>query len=84
MAKLSAENKDIYVCGDFNTDLLKIETNINYKHFYELMISYGFLPNILLPTRVQGDSATIVDNIFSTVFFCLSHSGLEISITCKR
>ena len=29
------------------------------------MFSYGLLPNILLPTWVQGDSATIVDNIFT-------------------
>ena len=65
LSKISTENKDIYVCGDFNTDLLKIEINNNYKKFYELMFSYGFLPNILLPTRVQGDSATIVDNIFT-------------------
>ena len=65
MTKITNENKDIYVCGDFNTDLLKIEINNNYKKFYELMFSFGFLPNILLPTRVQGESATIVDNIFT-------------------
>ena len=64
MLKISNENKDIYVCGDFNTDLLKIEISNNYKKFYDLMFSYGLLPNILLPTRVQGDSATIIDNIY--------------------
>ena len=31
------------------------------------MCSYGFLPRILLPTRIQGDSATIIDNIFTNV-----------------
>ena len=29
------------------------------------MFTYGLLPNILLPTRVQGESATIIDNIFT-------------------
>ena len=31
------------------------------------MCSYGFLPQILQPTRIQGDSATIIDNIFTNV-----------------
>ena len=29
------------------------------------MSSYGYLPQILQPTRIQGDSATIIDNIFT-------------------
>ena len=37
----------------------------NYKRFYELMCSYGLLPQILQPTRIQGVSATIIDNIFT-------------------
>ena len=35
------------------------------KFFYELMSRYGYLPQILQPTRIQGDSATIIDNIFT-------------------
>ena len=29
--KLIKENKEIYLCGDFNIDLLKIEEISNYK-----------------------------------------------------
>ena len=29
------------------------------------MCSYGYLPQILQPTRIQGDFATIIDNIFT-------------------
>ena len=29
------------------------------------MSSYGFLPQIFQPTRIDGDSATIIDNIFT-------------------
>ena len=47
------------------TLILKIDTHNNYKRFYELLSSYGLVPFILLPTRICGDSATIVDNIFS-------------------
>ena len=81
MLKISNENKDIYVCGDFNTDLLKIEISNNYKKFYDLMFSYGLLPNILLPTRVQGDSATIIDNIFTNNTHKVFTSGNIITLT---
>ena len=63
--KLYKENKDIYLCGDFNSDILKIDYKNNYKRFYDLLSSYGLLPFILLPTRIADNSATIVDNIFT-------------------
>ena len=65
LSKLINENKEIYLCGDFNSDILKIDLHSNYKHFYEIMSSYGLTPFISLPTRISGDSATIVDNIFT-------------------
>ena len=65
LSKLSNENKEVYLCGDFNSDLLKLDKSTNYKKFHDLICSYGFLPQILQPTRIQGDSATIIDNIFT-------------------
>ena len=50
--KISNENKEIYICGDFDSDLLKMDRNTNYKKFYEQMYSYGSLPQITQPTRV--------------------------------
>ena len=64
---LSNENKEIYICGDFNSDLIKIDKVNNYNKFYELLSSYGFLPQILQPSRIEGSSATIIDNIFTNV-----------------
>ena len=58
-SKITNENKEVYICGDFNSDLLKLDKVSNYKRFYELM--YGLLPQILQPTRIQGVSATIID-----------------------
>ena len=63
--KISNENKERYICGDFNSDLLKMDRNTNYKKFYEQMYSYGSLPQITQPTRVTDNTATIVDNIFT-------------------
>ena len=45
--KLANENKDIYICGDFNSDLLKIDKNINYKKLYEQLCSYGTTATIM-------------------------------------
>ena len=67
IVNLIKEDKEIYICGDFNSDLLKIDKSNNYKRFCDLMSSYGFFPNILLPTRVTENSATIIDNIFSNI-----------------
>ena len=63
--KISNEQKDTYICGDFNSDLLKLDRVSNYKKFYEQMCSYGLLPQIIQPTRTTDNSATIVDNIFT-------------------
>ena len=63
LSKLSNENKEVYLCGDFNSDLLKLDKVKNYKTFYELMCSYG------------GDSATIMDNIFTNTCGRKIHSG---------
>ena len=62
---LIKEDKEIYLCCDFNIDLLKIDEISNYKKIYELMSSYGLLPQILHPTRECGYSATLIDNIFT-------------------
>ena len=56
------------LCGDFNIDLLKINTKNHYNTFYNNLIAAGYLPRISLPTRVTNHSATLLDNIFSTEF----------------
>ena len=52
------------ICGDFNIDLLKIES-IN-QEYYNLLCSYGLLPQIIQPTRVvENQSPSLIDNIFT-------------------
>ena len=65
LSKLSKENKEVYICGDFNFDLLKIDTDSITQHFFNLLCSYSYLPNVLQPTRVTENTATVIDNIFS-------------------
>ena len=61
---LTDENKEIYLCGDFNIDLLKINSNSNYLSFYNLLNSYAILPFIIHPTRVvEGQVPSLIENI---------------------
>ena len=64
----------MYICGDFNFDLLKIDSDNFTQHFFNLFCSYGFLPHILQPTRVTENTATVIDNIFS--------NNIQDDITC--
>ena len=72
---LVKENKEIYLCGDFNINLLQIEANQNYQQFYDMLCSYGFLPKIIQPTRVTEHHSTLIDNIFSNNLIDETKSG---------
>ena len=65
LSSLAKENKEVYICGDFNLDLLKIDTDHFSQYFFNLLFRYGLLPHILQPTRVTENTATVIDNIFS-------------------
>ena len=66
LKKLSDENKEIYVCGDFNIDLLKIKEFDHVIEFYTLLNSHGLLPFIIQPSRVVDcQTPSLIDNIFS-------------------
>ena len=49
LTKLTKENKEIYLCCDFNIDSLKLDNNQNYQQFYNMLCSFGFLPKIIQP-----------------------------------
>ena len=75
LSKLAKQNKDVYIAGDFNIDLLKYESNTKYSDFYNLLSSYGFLPLILQPTRITNTSQSLIDNIYTNCFDKESQSG---------
>ena len=63
--KLTSQNKTTYLCGDFNIDLLKTDTDESIKTFYDSLAANLFIPHITLPTRITSHSQTLIDNIFS-------------------
>ena len=60
-------SKFVYLCGDYNIDLLKITTNNVLNNFYENITSSGFIPKITLPTRICDTASTLLDNVYTNV-----------------
>ena len=72
-----------YMCGDYNIDLLSIFSDPHCNKLFEGTASSGFLPAIILPSRLLANSS-LIDNIFTnkqeTVTFCvvlLSHISYQ-------
>ena len=62
-SKISNENKTSYLMGDYNINLLNFGTHTKTSEFIDDVISHGFLPYIIKPTKVTGTSATLIDHI---------------------
>ena len=43
-----------FICGDFNINLLSLDTRQHYNNFYDRVIVKSFFPKITLPTRIQN------------------------------
>ena len=54
--------------GDYNIDLLTT-TQHNNLRFINILQSNAFFPHINKPTRIYNTSQTLIDNIFSNVYF---------------
>ena len=52
LEKLNKEDKLCFLMGDFNIDLMKMDSKFDNSQFYNTMCSYFFSPLILQPTRV--------------------------------
>ena len=60
----SKYNSSLFVCGDFNIDLLKNGEHVGTTKFIDAMYSIGVYPLIDKPSRITQYSATLIDNIF--------------------
>ena len=68
---ISKDNKNCYLMGDFNLDLLNYEHHTKTQDFLEHRM---VIPLITRPTRVTAYSAMLIDNIFTN---CFSHNILS-------
>ena len=72
-------NSRVYVCGDYNVNLLNYDHHDETKCFVETFLSKGLIPLISKPTRITRSSSTIIDNIFTSELNETAHSGLLIT-----
>ena len=75
---LRARSKSVFLCGDYNIDLLKINANDNFNIFCENVISSSFIPSITLPTRICDTTSTLIDNIYTNSVDKICTSGILI------
>jgi len=61
---LRKKSNEIVITGDFNIDLLKITSKPNIANFFETLCGLNLLPKITCPTRFDGNSHSLIDNIF--------------------
>ena len=74
--KLNKENeKNIYLAGDFNFDLLKVSSDSPTSDFFYTLTSNFLLPMISLPTKINTVNDTLIDNIFTNQFVPDTISG---------
>ena len=62
LAILNKSKHEVIIAGDFNIDLLKVNTNIHAHEFFHTLIAQSFIPKITLPTRFSDLRCTLIDN----------------------
>lgn len=73
--------RNIVICGDYNIDLLKVDSHMQNSDFLETLYKNGLYPLITKPSRITTTSATLIDNIFTNVLENQITSGLVINDT---
>ena len=64
LSTIQKEGKLCYLTGDFNIDLLKLQSHPQSNEFIEMMYTYEFFPLITRPTRFDKNHCSLIDNIF--------------------
>ena len=71
--------QSIFLCGDFNINLLKYEEHPPTRTFIDLMSSYGLKPIVNKPTRITKHTQTLIDNIFTNEIIRPIEAGILIN-----
>ena len=62
---LGNTNSEVLICGDYNINLLGVNSEQHFSYFFDTMLAHSFFPKITFPTRVNNSSgATLIDNVF--------------------
>ena len=61
-------NKDLYLVGDFNINVLDYENNVKEKNVVNFAFQNSLIPLINKPTRITRTNATALDHILTNAF----------------
>ena len=81
LEEMETQKKTIFMCGDFNIDLLNYWHNGAASEFFNILASACLFPIISKPTRVQDSSASLIDNIFTNNLSIIERNGIIIDDT---
>ena len=65
--RLSKENKQVFLLGDYNINLLNYNDHQPTNEFLDSLPSNSFISYTLQPTRITSYSKTLIDNILSNI-----------------
>ena len=71
--------KTVFLCGDFNIDILKHKVNQGTKSFVDTMYSISLYLLIDRPTRISNHSFTLIDHVFTNLTNHKVTSGILVS-----
>ena len=82
-SKLSKENSHAIFTGDFNINLLEMNTRIKYQAFFDQFVTNGFYPKIVQPCHFTKKTGSVINHTFCKLSenSSKSHSGILISNT---
>ena len=79
MDEINNENKKCVIMGDMNINMLNYGAHNQTDTYVDGIFSRGFLPRIIMPTRVTHRSATLIDHILTNEITSASSSGIIIN-----
>ena len=62
---MTNDNKKLFLVGDFNIDLLKVDLDPPTTNFFDIITSNLLVPHIIHPTRITSSTRTLINNIYS-------------------
>ena len=65
MEKMATHNKKLFLVGDFNIDLLIVDSHPPTTIFFDIITTNLLVPHIIYPTRITSTTKTLIDNIYS-------------------
>ena len=68
LEKITNDNKKLFLVGDFNIDLLKVDLDPPTTNFFDIITSNLLVPHKIHPTRITSSTRTLINNIYSNSF----------------